>query len=66
MKNQGDTAGSPSAEWQKPVEVARIAAARREARALRSLFDRLTPVERMLAAKQIDAVRRLVEAVEAI
>ena len=48
------------------MDVARIAAARREAHALRSLFDRLTPVERMLAAKQIDAVRRLVEAVEAI
>ncbi|MBE0630719.1 MAG: hypothetical protein IH603_14185 [Burkholderia vietnamiensis] len=66
MKNQGDTAASPSAEWGREVDVARIAAARREARALRALFERLTPVERMLAAKQIDAVRRLVEAVEAI
>ncbi|WP_155741294.1 hypothetical protein [Burkholderia stagnalis] len=46
--------------------MARIAVARREARALRTLFDGLTPLERMLAAKQIDAVRRLVEAVEAL
>ncbi|WP_175887937.1 hypothetical protein [Burkholderia contaminans] len=41
-------------------------AAKREARELRALFDKLTPVERMLAAKQIEAVRRLVEAVEAL
>lgn len=66
MKNQSDTAGSRPAEWGKPVDVARIAVARREARALRTLFDGLTPLERMLAAKQIDAVRRLVEAVEAL
>ncbi|WP_175771708.1 hypothetical protein [Burkholderia ambifaria] len=43
-----------------------IAAAKREARELRALFDKLSPVERMLAAKQIEAVRRLVEAVEAL
>lgn len=66
MKNQSDTAGSRPAEWGKPVDVARVAAAKREARALRMLFDGLTPVERMLAAKQIEAVRRLVREVEAL
>ncbi|WP_175751538.1 hypothetical protein [Burkholderia ambifaria] len=43
-----------------------VATAKREARELRALFDKLSPVERMLAAKQIEAVRRLVEAVEAL
>ncbi|WP_338340616.1 hypothetical protein [Burkholderia vietnamiensis] len=51
---------------QGDIDVARVAAAKREARALRALFDRLTPIERMLAAKQIEAVRRLVEAVESL
>ncbi|HDR8930089.1 TPA: hypothetical protein QDA84_000073 [Burkholderia vietnamiensis] len=51
---------------QRDIDVARVAAAKREAHELRVLFDRLTPIERMLAAKQIDAVRRLVEAVESL
>ncbi|HDR8925172.1 TPA: hypothetical protein QDB40_000237 [Burkholderia vietnamiensis] len=51
---------------QRDIDVARVAAAKREARELRALFDRLTPIERMLAAKQIEAVRRLVEAVESL
>ncbi|WP_175899087.1 hypothetical protein [Burkholderia vietnamiensis] len=51
---------------QRDIDVARVAAAKREARELRALFDKLTPVERMLAAKQIDKVRRLVEAVESL
>lgn len=51
---------------QREIDVVRVALAKREARELRALFDRLTPIERMLAAKQIDAVRRLVEAVESL
>ncbi|WP_176034666.1 hypothetical protein [Burkholderia multivorans] len=66
MKNQGDTADSPRAEGGKEVDVARIAVARREARALRDLFTTLSPLQMFAASKYIDAVRRLVEAVEAI
>ncbi|WP_124595781.1 hypothetical protein [Burkholderia stagnalis] len=66
MKNQTDTAGFRPAEWGKPVDVARIAVARREACALRAMFDTLSPMERALARRHIDAVRRLVEAVEAL
>lgn len=51
---------------QRDIDVARVAMAKREARELRAMFDKLTPIERMLAAKQIEAVRRLVEAVEAL
>ncbi|WP_269501333.1 hypothetical protein [Burkholderia sp. IMCC1007] len=38
--------------------------AKQEAATLRAMFDRLTPFERSMAAKQISAVKRLVEAVE--
>ncbi|WP_155631846.1 hypothetical protein [Burkholderia stagnalis] len=55
-----------SNEMLREIDVARVAAAKREARELRALFDKLSPVERMLAAKQIEVVRRLVEAVEAL
>ncbi|MDN7873840.1 hypothetical protein [Burkholderia aenigmatica] len=38
--------------------------AKREARALRAMYEALSPFERGLAAKQIAAIVRLVEAVE--
>ncbi|WP_423394452.1 hypothetical protein [Burkholderia sp. LMG 21824] len=48
------------------VGATKLDAARREARALRAMFDALSPLERAVAGKQIAAVRRLVEAVEAL
>ncbi|WP_155710339.1 hypothetical protein [Burkholderia stagnalis] len=55
-----------SNETQREIDVARVAAAKREARELRAMFDALSPLEKAVAAKQITAVRRLVEAVEAL
>ncbi|WP_124491188.1 hypothetical protein [Burkholderia stagnalis] len=66
MKNQGDTAAWPPTDWEKAVDAARIEVARREARALREMFDALSPIERAVAGRHIAAVRRLVEAVEAL
>ena len=47
-------------------DVARVAAAKREARELRAYFNSLAPWTREMAKKEIERVRRLVEAVEAI
>lgn len=44
----------------------RLAECKRRAEELRTMFERLAPIERAVAAKQIEAVRRLVEAVEAL
>lgn len=43
-----------------------VQAAKNEAAKLRDMFEKLTPLEKAVAAKQIEAVRRLVAAVEAI
>ncbi|WP_177313070.1 hypothetical protein [Burkholderia ubonensis] len=43
-----------------------VRAAKREAAALRAMYDALSPVTRAIAAAQIASVIRLVEAVEAI
>lgn len=43
-----------------------IRALKRHAAELRAMFDALSPLERAVAGKQIAAVRRLVEAVEAL
>ncbi|UEP45632.1 hypothetical protein [Burkholderia sp. B21-005] len=68
MKNQGDTAGLPSAEWGKTVEVNANAliAARTYAEGMRNAFERLTPFEKMAGQKWIEAVAALVRAVEAL
>ncbi|WP_124889563.1 hypothetical protein [Burkholderia stagnalis] len=66
MKNQTDTAGSPSRSAEGRVDWDAVIRAKREASDLRKIFDALSPIERMLAAKQIEAVRRLVETVEAL
>lgn len=47
-------------------DIVRVAIAKREARELRAYFNSLPPWTREMAKKEIERVRRLVEAVEAI
>ncbi|KVW39467.1 hypothetical protein WK94_24360 [Burkholderia ubonensis] len=48
------------------VERKKLDEARALAASLRDMFYKLAPIEKMVAAKQIEAVQRLVEAVEAL
>ncbi|HGO6127521.1 TPA: hypothetical protein ACK3RK_006089 [Burkholderia cepacia] len=73
MKILSDTAAPSPAEAKKQstavaevIDQGKLDAVRREAHALRAMFDALSPLERAVAGKQIAAVRRLVEAVEAL
>lgn len=69
MKETSATAASrppssiPSYEY---VQLNALARAQNAAAELRAMFDALSPLERAVAGKQIAAVRRLVEAVEAL
>ncbi|KVD37929.1 hypothetical protein [Burkholderia ubonensis] len=58
----------PDVNYHHVVKVSslRMSEAKTAARELRAMFDALAPIEKMVAAKQIAAVRRLVEAVEAL
>ncbi|WP_124470230.1 hypothetical protein [Burkholderia ubonensis] len=64
MKNQTDTAGSPSRSAEGQVDWGAVIRAKQAARKLREVFDRLSPVERVIASAYIAMVRELVEQVE--
>lgn len=64
MKNQGDTAGSRPRSGVDEVDWDALIRAKQAAQKLRDVFDRLTPVEKLLARVYIEQVRALVEQVE--
>ncbi|VBC11514.1 Uncharacterised protein [Burkholderia pseudomallei] len=67
MKEQSDMAASqPTSDGKMAVNAGAWRRATAEARVLRAMFDKLSPIERALASAQIEAVRRLVDAVEAL
>ncbi|AIV53334.1 hypothetical protein Y603_1009 [Burkholderia pseudomallei MSHR1153] len=67
MKEQSDMAASqPPSDGKMAVNAGAWRRAMTEARVLRAMFDKLSPIERALASAQIEAVRRLVDAVEAL
>ncbi|WP_143286584.1 hypothetical protein [Burkholderia ubonensis] len=66
MKETSGTAGSPVRSSGVRVDFGAMIRAKRRAQDLREAFERLSPVERLLAKVYIDQVRELVEAVEAL